>query len=434
MPHNTSTFIRFAQELEEQFKKATHSQTLEALLALFKKNEEAEEAKLHSLINNNLINKNSPIEYKAEIVCCIDPRERNVRTILETFSTKTYGYSGSLGLPLQVVDTIENRTYQSCPGWITPEHTVHVGYDAQNKIKLTFDIEIPFEKEVQYALQLCKTIGLTKSTAPFIIFMGHKGELPECKYKEQMLHCGACEGNPGEINNRVMAAIFQKPEVRKALRQEGVILSEQTIFLAAEHNTNTGEISILTACDLTTEKEEYLELLTLLKNTQEEYVNRKLTYSGLKNKDELLQSSPFVSLAGNKGILIGPPEILKGLDQKEKYFLQSYDYTNDLDGTLLKNLLTGPVRVAFAINTLYLFSTITLLNTEKSTSEPSIPKSLIFDAENNPQHQLMRFFVIIHAPHEVIKKCIKTEPALELLINAEWLHLISIAPNNKLRE
>jgi hypothetical protein len=330
-----------------------------------------------------------------------------------------------------VIDDIENRTYQSCPGWITPEHIVRVHYDNNNKIALTFEIEIHFEKQYQYALQLCKTIDLVKTNAPFIIFMGHKGELLDFKHKEQLLHCGACEGNPGEINNRVMAYILQNPEIKKALRLDGIDISDQTICLAAEHNTNTGEITLLTECNQILGTKEYADLLNSFKEITAEYLKQKLEYAGFSHRDELLQPSPFISLAGNKGMLIGPTEIIKALDQKEKYFLQSYAHQNDPDGITLKNLLTGPLRVALAINSNYLFSTIALLNNEQIETHTSIPKSLIFNIQNIPQHELMRFFVILYAPYEKIKKSIETDRALQTLIKNNWLNVISIDPETK---
>ncbi len=427
MPQNTSTFISFVESLETRFNELCKDQNKQELLSIFRNNEAAYYAKLLSLINIDVPIDNNTL-FKGDIICCIDPRERNVRTILESFFYKTYGYSGWLGLPLFIVDAIEDRTYQSCPGWIIPEHTVRVDYDKNKKIELSFDVEIPFEKQYQYALQLCKTIGLKKSRAPFIIFMGHKGELLDFKYKEQLLHCGACEGNPGEINNRVMAQILQSPEIKKALRDDGIDISDQTICVAAEHNTNTGEIILLTELNEATQGTEYGELLDTFKKTTEEYLKQKLQYSGFKSASELLQPSPFVSLAGNKGMLIGPLEILGSLDQKEKYFLQSYEYNDDSEGTTLKNILTGPLRVALSINISYLFSTIALQNNKNITN---IPSSLIFDAQNIARHELMRFFVIIYAPYIMVKNLIDNNLVLQILIKNEWMNVISIDSKSK---
>ena len=61
----------------------------------------------------------------AQIVFCIDVRSEPFRKALEsTGDYQTFGFAGFFGIPIQIIDTIRNESYASCPVLLAPKHEV----------------------------------------------------------------------------------------------------------------------------------------------------------------------------------------------------------------------------------------------------------------------------------------------------------------------
>ena len=110
------------------------------------------------------------------------------------------------------------------------------------RYSLTPDINsITLKQQVNYGASVLKTMGLTKNFAPLIVFCGHGSSTQNNAYATA-LDCGACGGNHGVPNARIIAVILNSIEVRQALKQEGIDIPNNTLFLGAEHNTTTDEV------------------------------------------------------------------------------------------------------------------------------------------------------------------------------------------------
>ena len=99
--------------------------------------------------------------------------------------------------------------------------------------------------EQAFNIERClKVMGLTTNFARLVLVCGH-GSTTENNPYASGYDCGACGGNHGGPNARVLAAMANKPEVRKELKNRGIEIPEDTWFLPGEHNTTTDRVQFL---------------------------------------------------------------------------------------------------------------------------------------------------------------------------------------------
>ncbi|WP_043820422.1 putative inorganic carbon transporter subunit DabA, partial [Rubrivivax gelatinosus] len=102
------------------------------------------------------------------------------------------------------------------------------------------------DEKVELAARVLRAMGLQRGLAPLVVFVGH-GSQSANNAQAAALDCGACCGQSGEVNARVLARLLNEPAVREGLRRHGIDVPAQTVFVAALHNTTTDEV---TAFDL----------------------------------------------------------------------------------------------------------------------------------------------------------------------------------------
>jgi uncharacterized protein YbcC (UPF0753/DUF2309 family) len=312
---------------------------------------------------------------------------------------------------------------------------------------------LTLEERATYAKALFRLTGLSASTARLVVLVGHGGSAVNNPYAAA-LDCGACGGHAGGPNARVMAAILNDRAVRARLADAGIDLPEDTVFVAAQHNTTTDEMEIFDHHLVpATHQGELLALIDDLNASGQANRERRAGLLACDAADLLSRGAhwgeirPEWGLAGNAAFIVGARSLTKGLDLEGRAFLHSYDWETDETGEALATILTAPMVVAQWISCQYLFSTLDnerFGSGDKTTQNAvcrigvvqgnggdlriGLPRQSLFTDDGMPFHVPQRLLTVVHAPFERVRRIIDSHDILARLFGKGWVSLVILDP------
>jgi len=317
-------------------------------------------------------------------------------------------------------------------------------------------------EQILYAEAVLRIMGLTSNFAKLVIFCGHGSTTQNNPYASA-LDCGACGGNHGGTNAKILAAILNRQSVRTSLHERGITIPADTLFKAAEHNTTTDALLIYQEDNELKTHSDLLErikidLLEAQKTNNQNrckmfqgYLNENPTNETIKRSLDWSEVRPEWGLARNAAFIIGPRHLTKSIDLQGRCFLHSYEWSQDENGNSLETIMTAPMVVAEWINTQYLFSTldnvaygsgskithnvtakIGIMQGNGSDLMHGLPLQSVMSSDEESYHKPQRLLTIIYAPKEKITPIIERQEILKTLFFNGWVNLVAIEPDENL--
>ncbi len=382
---------------------------------------------------------------------------------LETNAATAYGFvetTGSgYGLALAARTLVPGRVYdllgateESVP---SEQEFCEPLVDHQHEYAGDLPVGLTTEEKVEYAATAFDLMGW-EEFGRLVVFVGHTSETTNNPH-DSSLDCGACAGNPGGPNARVLAAICNDTEVKTELREQGFEIPDDTVFLAGQHNTTTDEIELYDGDVPETHTDDLERLRGDLATAREHAAAERAESMGSDGSASTRETErraadwaevrPEWGLAGNAGFVVGPRELTSDLDLDGRAFLHSYDWSTDPDGGALEAILTGPMVVTQWINAQYYFSTVDNAvygSGSKVTQNPvgnigvyqgnggdlmaGLPLQSLMAADDEPHHQPLRLSTVVHAPVERVTGILASHEELATLLDNDWLSLTVVDP------
>jgi hypothetical protein len=312
------------------------------------------------------------------------------------------------------------------------------------------------DEKVEYAAAAFETMGW-EAFARLVVVTGHASRTTNNPFGSS-LDCGACAGNPGGPNARVLAAICNDEAVRESLHDRGIDVPADTVFLAAEHDTTTDEITLYDDPVPESHRADLDRLRADLETARAgaaaeraESLGTDGATSAVRDAErraaDWAETRPEWGLAGNAAFVVGPRDLTADLNLDGRAFLHSYDWRTDPEGDALASILAGPTVVTQWINAQYYFATVDNAvygSGSKVTQNPvgnvgvyqgnggdlmgGLPLQSLLAADGEPYHQPLRLSVVIHAPVERVRECLADCEAVADPLDNGWLSLTVVDP------
>lgn len=317
--------------------------------------------------------------------------------------------------------------------------------------RVTIASAFTVEERVTLAEAGLRMMGLGRF-APLVVLAGH-GSVSTNNLYQAALDCGACGGNPGAVNARAAAEIFNDPEVRAVLAARGLEIPAGTHFVAALHDTVADRVTILDPHLIPDSHATLVADFTARADAAADGLvrERAVDLPGADPMDSLAKLRarahdwaevyPELGLAGNAAMIIGPRALTRSANLRRRVFLHSYDAALDPEGAGLETILTAPVVVAQWINHQYYFSTLNpdtlgagtktihnaiggigVLAGHSGDLQRGLPRQSVAVGDQL-LHEPLRLSIIVQAPIDRISAIVSGNQVLRDLFDNDWISL-----------
>lgn len=312
----------------------------------------------------------------------------------------------------------------------------------ERALALGYDLE----EQLDWAEFALRSFGLVGDFARVVMLAGH-GSTTENNAYEAALDCGACGGQRGGPNARIACALLNRAVVREGLAARGIAIPADTWFAAAEHDTAIDRVEILDrhlapathAAELDTLQADLDAAGAAL--AAERAARLPGPDHPHRRSRDWAQVRPEWGLARHAAFIVGPGEIVSGLDLECRTFLHSYDWQADPDASALETILTAPGLVIQWINAQYYFATtdpdvlgagdktlhnvigdIGVLQGHAGDLQLGLPWQSLA-AGDELYHEPMRALYIVQAPRERVQTLIERNDLLRHYFDGGWVAL-----------
>ncbi len=300
-------------------------------------------------------------------------------------------------------------------------------------------------------------MSLTQNFAPVVLLIGHGSETCNNPYAAG-LDCGACGGQTGEVNVRVLADLLNTSEIRASLIQDGISIPKETVFIAGLHNTTNDNITLYDLKKQGVDEEQMRQINTWLATASSlARIERSSKLGIASNKAEVITKSilnrtkdwsqvrPEWGLANNACFIVAPRSRTTHINLQGRSFLHDYIWQKDKDFKILELIMTAPMIVTHWINMQY-YASVTD-NTKYGTGNKVLHNVVggnlgVFEGNGGDlriglsiqslhdgkqwMHQPLRLSVYLDAPQSAIQDIVNKHAFVKNLINNNWLYLFSV--------
>jgi uncharacterized protein YbcC (UPF0753/DUF2309 family) len=252
-----------------------------------------------------------------------------------------------------------------------------------------------------------------------------------------------------------------RPEVRRMLRENGISIPDDTLFVAAKHDMVTDRVTLLDLQDPASHAED-IQLLTrdleraggpqALERCRRlpqapKNVSPEQAFDHVRSRSvDWANVRPEWGLSSNFAFIVGKRSLTRDLNLEGRVFLHCYDADADNQGTVLEGIMTAPLVVTQWISMEYYFSAVDpwfygagskvthnvvsgvgVMHGAHSDLQAGLPLQGVNDGSTH-YHEPMRLIAILEAPTSRISAIIQKHTVLQHIFHNQWIHLMAIDP------